>query len=179
MEDISKKYKPFKPINLVDRSWPNNLLTEAPRWCSVDLRDGNQALIEPMSVEKKIRMFELLCNIGFKEIEVGFPSASKTDFDFVRDLIEMDLIPDDVTIQVLTQARDHLIEDTFKAVKGAKNVCIHVYNSTSTLQREVVFRESKDGVKKIALNGASLVRELADKNNETNWVFQYLSLIHI
>ncbi len=169
----TSKYLPFERIDLNDRKWPGNIISKKPIWCSVDLRDGNQALIEPMGSEKKHRFFQLLLETGFKEIEVGFPSASKTDFDFVRDLIEKDLIPDDVTIQVLTQARDHLIEDTFKAVKGAKNVCIHVYNSTSTLQREVVFRESKDGVKKIALNGASLVKELADKNNETNWVFQY------
>ena len=125
MEDISKKYKPFKPINLVDRSWPNNLLTEAPRWCSVDLRDGNQALIEPMSVEKKIRMFELLCNIGFKEIEVGFPAASQTDYDFVRILIKEKKIPNDVTIQVLTQSRDHIIKKTFESLEGVKRAIVH------------------------------------------------------
>ena len=173
MEDISKKYKPFKPINLVDRSWPNNLLTEAPRWCSVDLRDGNQALIEPMSVEKKIRMFELLCNIGFKEIEVGFPAASQTDYDFVRILIEDKKIPDDVTIQVLTQSRDHIIKKTFESLEGVKRAIVHFYNSTSTLQRKVVFNKDKKGIKKIATDGATLIKELSSANQETEWLFEY------
>ena len=173
MEDISKKYKPFKPINLVDRSWPNNLLTEAPRWCSVDLRDGNQALIEPMSVEKKIRMFELLCNIGFKEIEVGFPAASQTDYDFVRILIKEKKIPDDVTIQVLTQSRDHIIKKTFESLEGVKRAIVHFYNSTSTLQRKVVFNKDKRGIKKIATDGATLIKELSSANQQTEWLFEY------
>ncbi len=173
MEDISKKYKPFKPINLVDRSWPNNLLTEAPRWCSVDLRDGNQALIEPMSVEKKIRMFELLCNIGFKEIEVGFPAASQTDYDFVRILIKEEKIPDDVTIQVLTQSRDHIIKKTFESLEGVKRAIVHFYNSTSTLQRKVVFNKDKKGIKKIATDGATLIKELSSANQQTEWLFEY------
>ena len=173
MEDISKKYKPFKPINLVDRSWPNNLLTEAPRWCSVDLRDGNQALIEPMSVEKKIRMFELLCNIGFKEIEVGFPAASQTDYDFVRILIKEKKIPDDVTIQVLTQSRDHIIKKTFESLEGVKRAIVHFYNSTSTLQRKVVFNKDKQGIKKIATDGATLIKELSSANQQTEWLFEY------
>ena len=173
MEDISKKYKPFKPINLVDRSWPNNLLTEAPRWCSVDLRDGNQALIEPMSVEKKIRMFELLCNIGFKEIEVGFPAASQTDYDFVRILIKEKKIPDDVTIQVLTQSRDHIIKKTFESLEGVKRAIVHFYNSTSTLQRKVVFNKDKKGIKKIATDGATLIKELSSANQQTEWLFEY------
>ena len=173
MEDISKKYKPFKPINLVDRSWPNNLLTEAPRWCSVDLRDGNQALIEPMSVEKKIRMFELLCNIGFKEIEVGFPAASQTDYDFVRILIKEKKIPDDVTIQVLTQSRNHIIKKTFESLEGVKRAIVHFYNSTSTLQRKVVFNKDKKGIKKIATDGATLIKELSSANQQTEWLFEY------
>ena len=173
MEDISKKYKPFKPINLVDRSWPNNLLTEAPRWCSVDLRDGNQALIEPMSVEKKIRMFELLCNIGFKEIEVGFPAASQTDYDFVRVLIKEKKIPNDVTIQVLTQSRDHIIKKTFESLEGVKRAIVHFYNSTSTLQRKVVFNKDKMGIKKIATDGATLIKELSSANQQTEWLFEY------
>ena len=173
MEDISKKYKPFKPINLVDRSWPNNLLTEAPRWCSVDLRDGNQALIEPMGVEKKIRMFELLCNIGFKEIEVGFPAASQTDYDFVRILIKEKKIPDDVTIQVLTQSRDHIIKKTFESLEGVKRAIVHFYNSTSTLQRKVVFNKDKRGIKKIATDGATLIKELSSANQQTEWLFEY------
>ena len=173
MEDISKKYKPFKPINLVDRSWPNNLLTEAPRWCSVDLRDGNQALIEPMSVEKKIRMFELLCNIGFKEIEVGFPAASQTDYDFVRVLIKEKKIPNDVTIQVLTQSRDHIIKKTFESLEGVKRAIVHFYNSTSTLQRKVVFNKDRKGIKKIATDGATLIKELSSANQQTEWLFEY------
>ena len=173
MEDISKKYKPFKPINLVDRSWPNNLLTEAPRWCSVDLRDGNQALIEPMGVEKKIRMFELLCNIGFKEIEVGFPAASQTDYDFVRILIKEKKIPNDVTIQVLTQSRDHIIKKTFESLEGVKRAIVHFYNSTSTLQRKVVFNKDRKGIKKIATDGATLIKELSSANQQTEWLFEY------
>src|SRR5690606_7392953 len=134
-----EKYRPFPPVVLPDRTWPDRVIETAPIWCSVDLRDGNQALIEPMGVERKRRMWDLLVRMGFKEIEVGFPSASQTEFDFVRHLIESDLIPEDVTIQVLTQSREELIRRTFEAIRGARNVIVHLYNSTSTLQRRVVF----------------------------------------
>ena len=133
------RYQPFAPIALPDRTWPSTVITEAPRWCAVDLRDGNQALIDPMTPQRKLRMFNLLVSMGYKEIEVGFPSASQTDFDFVRMLIEDDLIPDDVVIQVLTQSREHLIERTFESIAGADQAIVHLYNSTSTLQRRVVF----------------------------------------
>jgi 2-isopropylmalate synthase len=167
------KYSAFKAVNLKDRTWPNNQITKPPIWCSVDLRDGNQSLIEPMGRERKLRFFSMLVELGFKEIEVGFPSASETEFNFVRELIEKNLIPEDVKIQVLTQARDHLIERTFESVKGAKNVILHLYNSTSTVQREVVFKQDKKGIKKIATDGAMLVKDLADANIETNWQFEY------
>ena len=173
MKDLIKKYKPFKPIPLKEKNWPNELIQSAPRWCSVDLRDGNQALIEPMGHERKKRMFKLLCDLGFKEIEVGFPAASETDFEFVRWLIEEKKIPSDVTIQVLTQARDHIIERTFESLKGASQAIVHFYNSTSTLQRKVVFDQDKEGVKKIATDGASLVKKLALANPETKWSFEY------
>ncbi len=167
------KYQPFKPIALPDRTWPSQVITQAPIWCSVDLRDGNQALINPMDSARKLRMFSTLVDMGFKEIEVGFPSASETDFDFVRKIIEDDLIPGDVTIQVLTQSRVELITRTFEAVKGARRAIIHLYNSTSTLQRRVVFNQDRDGVKKIATDGARLVRELAEKQMGSQWVFEY------
>ena len=173
MKDLIKKYKPFEPIPLKERNWPNELIQSAPRWCTVDLRDGNQALIEPMGHERKKRMFKLLCDLGFKEIEVGFPAASETDFEFVRWLIEEKKIPSDVTIQVLTQARDHIIERTFESLKGASQAIVHFYNSTSTLQRKVVFDQDKEGVKKIATDGASLVKKLALANPETKWSFEY------
>src|SRR5690554_6257186 len=153
------KYRPFHEqitVDLPDRTWPTKRIEKAPRWCAVDLRDGNQALIEPMDAERKLRMFELLVRMGYKEIEVGFPSASQTDFDFVRTLIESDRIPDDVVIQVLTQCRDHLIERTYDAIRGAKQAIVHIYNSTSILQREVVFRSDMDGIVDIALQGARL-----------------------
>ncbi|MGA0732929.1 MAG: 2-isopropylmalate synthase [Candidatus Nanopelagicales bacterium] len=156
------RYKPFTPIDLKDRTWPDKVISKAPRWCAVDLRDGNQALIDPMSPSRKLKMFELLVKMGYKEIEVGFPSASQTDFDFVRELIEKDLIPDDVVIQVLTQARDHLIERTYEAIAGADQAVVHVYNSTSTLQREVVFGLDKEGIKEIATHGAQLVKKYAE-----------------
>ncbi len=156
------RYKPFAPIDLKDRTWPDKVISKAPRWCAVDLRDGNQALIDPMSPARKLKMFELLVKMGYKEIEVGFPSASQTDFDFVRELIEKDLIPDDVVIQVLTQARDHLIERTYEAIAGADQAVVHVYNSTSTLQREVVFGLDKEGIKEIATHGAQLVKKYAE-----------------
>jgi 2-isopropylmalate synthase len=173
MDNPTDKYKAFEPINLKDRKWPNKVIQEAPVWCSVDLRDGNQALIEPMGSERKNRMFSLLCKLGFKEIEVGFPSASKTDFDFVRDLIENKKIPSDVNIQVLTQARNELIIKTFDSLKGASKGIIHFYNSTSTLQRKVVFDQDKDGIKKIALDAAKLIKDLAIENSETEWTFEY------
>jgi 2-isopropylmalate synthase len=173
MDNPTDKYKAFEPVNLKDRKWPNKVIQEAPVWCSVDLRDGNQALIEPMGSERKNRMFSLLCKLGFKEIEVGFPSASKTDFDFVRDLIENKKIPSDVNIQVLTQARKELIIKTFDSLKGASKGIIHFYNSTSTLQRKVVFDQDKDGIKKIALDAAKLIKDLALENSETEWTFEY------
>ncbi len=167
------KYKTFKQIDLTDRAWPNSLISEAPIWCSVDLRDGNQALIEPMGEEKKLRMFKLLLDIGFKEIEVGFPAASQTDFDFVRKIIKENLVPDDVFIQVLTQSRKELIDRTFESLEGAKNVILHLYNSTSTVQRRVVFKSDKKGIKKIAEDGAKWVLENSIKQPNTNWRFEY------
>jgi len=157
------KYVAFTPIDIPDRQWPGAVITQAPIWCSVDLRDGNQALIEPMGAERKHRMFKTLVDIGFKEIEVGFPAASQTDFDFVREIIEGGMIPDDVTIQVLTQCREHLIERTYESIRGAKNAIVHFYNSTSTLQRRVVFGEDRDGITKIAVDAAKLVKDLADQ----------------
>ena len=173
MDNPINKYKAFKTINLKNRKWPTKVISAAPIWCSVDLRDGNQALIEPMGSERKNRMFELLCKLGFKEIEVGFPSASQTDYDFVRDLIKQKRIPSDVNIQVLTQARNELIEKTFESLEGAKNAIIHFYNSTSTLQRRVVFNQDKEGIKNIAVNAALKIKELAEKNPTTDWSFQY------
>ena len=155
------KYRPYHEIisvDLPDRTWPTRRITEAPRWCAVDLRDGNQALIDPMSPERKRIMFDLLVKMGYKDIEVGFPSASQTDFDFVRSLIEENLIPDDVRIQVLTQAREELINRTYESIKGAKQAIVHLYNSTSVLQRDVVFRTDKQGIIDIALNGARLCK---------------------
>lgn len=167
------KYVPFQPVNLPDRQWPSKTITEAPVWCSVDLRDGNQALIEPMGPERKRRMFEKLVEIGFKEIEVGFPAASQTDFDFCRQLIEDDMIPDDVTIQVLTQSREPLIRRTYEAIEGAKRAIVHLYNSTSTAQRRVVFNMDMDGITQIATDGAKLVRELGEKVTDGEIVYQY------
>ena len=173
MDNPTDKYSAFKPIDLKNRNWPNKLIEKAPIWCSVDLRDGNQALIEPMGAERKNRMFDLLCKLGFKEIEIGFPSASKTDFDFVRDLIENKKIPSDVNIQVLTQAREDLIINTFDSLKGASKAIVHFYNSTSTLQRRVVFDQDKDGIKKIATDAAELIKRLATENTSTEWSFEY------
>lgn len=167
------RYNAFTPIVLPDRTWPDRQMTQAPRWCAVDLRDGNQALIDPMSPERKRRMFELLVSMGYKEIEVGFPSASQTDFDFVRMLIEENLIPDDVVIQVLTQAREHLIERTFESLQGAKQAVVHLYNSTSTLQRRVVFGLDKAGIKEIAVNGAELCKKFAEQMVGTQIYFEY------
>jgi 2-isopropylmalate synthase len=173
MDNPVNKYKAFKPIELKDRQWPSKVIHKAPTWCSVDLRDGNQALIEPMGAERKDRMFFLLCKLGFKEIEIGFPAASQTDFDFTRSLIEEKKIPSDVNIQVLTQSRDELIEKTFESLKGIPRAIVHFYNSTSTLQRKVVFNEDKEGIKDIAVNGAKKIKELALANPETDWSFEY------
>ena len=173
MPHAGDKYVPFKPIDIKDRQWPNAVITKPPIWCAVDLRDGNQALIEPMDSDRKTRMFRLLCQMGYKEIEVGFPAASETDFDFVRELIEQKMIPDDVTIQVLTQSRPELIERTFEACRGAKRAIVHLYNSTSTLQRRVVFGMDYSGIVDIAVSGAKLVKQLADADPNTEWVFEY------
>ena len=170
------KYRPYRDtlgIDLPDRTWPTKTITKAPRWCAVDLRDGNQALIDPMSPERKRIMFEMLLTMGYKEIEVGFPSASQTDFDFVRTLIEEGLIPDDVTIQVLTQAREHLIRRTYESLKGAKQAIVHLYNSTSVLQREVVFRTDKQGIIDIALEGARLCKEMESMVPGTDIYYEY------
>ncbi len=167
------RYKPFAPINLPDRSWPNKVLTEAPLWCSIDLRDGNQALVEPMDVERKRRLYDKLVEIGFKQIEVGFPSASQPEFDFVRELIENDRIPDDITIQVLTQSREELIRRTFESIQGAKRAIVHLYNSTSTLQRRVVFGLDRNGIRDIAVRGAELIARLRDEMPETEIVLEY------
>jgi 2-isopropylmalate synthase len=170
------KYLPYDKqvsVELPDRSWPTKRMTKAPRWCAVDLRDGNQALIDPMSTERKMRMFDLLVRMGYKEIEVGFPSASQTDYDFVRMLIEGGHIPDDVTIQVLTQARDHLIERTYDSIRGAKQAIVHLYNSTSVLQRRVVFGLDQDGIIDVALEGARLCRKLEETIPETTVYYEY------
>ena len=167
------KYRPFPPIKLPDRQWPARAITKAPAWCSVDLRDGNQALIEPMGPERKRRMFDLLLKLGFKEIEVGFPAASDTDMAFVREIIDEDLIPEDVTIQVLTQSRAELIDKTFEAIRGAKRAIVHLYNSTSELQRRVVFGLDRAGIIDIAVTGARQIRELAAKMPETEIIYQY------
>jgi len=167
------KYRPVAPVRLTDRRWPDAVLTTPPLWCSVDLRDGNQALIEPMDPARKRRMFEMLVAIGFKEIEVGFPSASQADFDFVRELIEQRLIPDDVTIQVLTQARDHLIQRTFEALEGASRAIVHVYNATSPVMRRVVLGLDEDGIVALAEQHARLIRDLAAERPGTHWTFQY------
>ena len=168
-----EKYKPFPQIDLPDRQWPSKTITKCPTWCSVDLRDGNQALIEPMGPERKLRMFQTLCKMGFKEIEVGFPSASDTDFAFVRQIIDEDLIPEDVTIQVLTQSREELIRRTFESIAGSKRAIMHLYNSTSTTQRRVVFREDRAGVKKIATDGAELIKQLIPTVPETEVIHEY------
>jgi len=173
MPDPAAKYRAFPQVDLPDRSWPNRTITKAPLWCSVDLRDGNQALIEPMDGERKLAMFQHLVKLGYKEIEVGFPSASQTDFDFVRRLIDEKLIPDDVTPQVLVQAREELIERTFESLAGAKRAIVHLYNSTSTAQRRVVFCLDREGVKQIAVQGAQWVKQYAAKHPGTEWIFEY------
>ena len=170
-----KKYvKPnFQPKNFTNREWPDKDITKAPIWCSVDLRDGNQSLPTPMSVDEKMGMFKMLLDVGFKEIEVGFPSASQTEYDFLRKLIDENLIPDDVKVQVLTQSREHLITKTFEALKGCKNAIVHLYNSTSVLQRDVVFNMDKEEIIGIAVKGAKLIKEEAAKYPETNFQFEY------
>ncbi len=167
------KYRPFTPIDLPNRQWPSKTITKAPIWCSVDLRDGNQALVEPMGPERKRRMFDTLVRLGFKEIEVGFPAASQTDFDFVRQLVEDDMIPDDVTIQVLTQSRQELIARTFESVRGSRRAIIHLYNSTSELQRRVVFGQDRKGIVDIAVTGAKICRDLIETVPETEIVHEY------
>src|SRR2546423_13286428 len=166
-------YRSFTPIPLPDRTWPGRVTTKAPRWCSVDLRDGNQALIDPMDLERKRRMFDLLVKCGFKELEVGFPSASQPDFDFVRQVIEEDLVPEDVTIQVLTQCRPELIERTFESVKGCRRAIVHFYNSTSILQRRVVFGLDKAGIQQIAVDAAKLCRKLEQTMGDSVILYEY------
>ena len=172
-----RKYKPFQPISLEDRTWPGKVITQAPVWCSVDLRDGNQALVNPMNLEQKVEFFRMLTAVGFREIEVGFPASSETEYEILRTLIEEDLIPPEVTIQVLVQAREHLIRRTFQAIEGARNVIVHFYNSTSTLQRKVVFDTDMDGVIQIAVEGARLIRrlteELGREHPETHIRYEY------
>ena len=168
-----KKYRPYPGIDLPDRTWPGKIINKAPIWCSVDLRDGNQALIQPMNLQQKLELFKLLVDVGFKEIEVGFPSASEVEFEFARTLINDGLIPDDVTIQVLTPARAHLIEKSFDAVKDAKNVVMHLYNSTSTLQRRAVFKMSRKEITALGVEGARVIKEIAGNRTETNFRFEY------
>lgn len=168
-----RKYVAFQPVRKTDRRWPDQVIQHAPTWCAVDLRDGNQALVKPMTVAQKQRLFDLLVKLGFKEIEIGFPAASQPDFDFCRRLIEENRVPDDVRIQVLTQARPELIARTYEALQGAKNAIVHVYNSTSTVQREKVFGLDREGIREIAVNGARIVKAHAEKQPGTNWTFQY------
>ncbi len=173
VKDKHTKYKPSDPVSLDKRTWPSKAIKKPPIWCSVDLRDGNQALVEPMDTSRKLRMFKTLVSMGFKEIEIGFPSASDTDFQFCRYLVDNKIIPDDVTVQVLTQAREHLIDKTFEALKGCKSAILHLYNSVSTLQRKVVFKQDKEGVKKIAENGAAMVFERLKHLPDTTLTLQY------
>lgn len=173
LKQPAAKYRPFPPVNLVDRQWPNRTITAAPVWMSTDLRDGNQSLFEPMNAERKMRLFHTLCDIGFKEIEVAFPSASQTEFDFVRGLIEGGHIPGDVTIEVLTQAREHLIRRTMESLRGAKRAIVHVYNATSEPFRDMVFGMSKAEVVDMAVSAVTLVRQLAAEQPETEWVLEY------
>ena len=168
-----RKYQPFAPVVKPDRRWPDQVINKAPQWCSVDLRDGNQALVEPMNAAQKLRLWEQLVAVGFKTIEVGFPSASSHDFDFLRKLIEEDRIPEDVTVQVLVQARAELITKTFEALKGAKKAVVHFYNSTSTVQRRDVFKLDRQGIIDIAVSGTELVKAEAERHPETEWVFEY------
>ncbi|MES2129935.1 MAG: 2-isopropylmalate synthase, partial [Pseudomonadota bacterium] len=173
LQNPAAKYRPFPAVQLSDRQWPNNTITRPPIWMSTDLRDGNQALIEPMSADKKLRFFEMLVKIGIKEIEVGFPSASQTDFDFVRKLVDENRIPDDVTIIVLTQSRDELIRRTVASVAGAKRAIVHLYNSVAPVFRKVVFGMSREEITDIATSGTRLVKELVARHPETDWGFEY------
>ncbi|EYC51977.1 2-isopropylmalate synthase [Hylemonella gracilis str. Niagara R] len=173
LKNPAAKYRAFAPIGLKDRTWPDAVLTQPPVWCSVDLRDGNQALIEPMDIPRKLKMFQTLVDIGFKEIEVGFPSASQIEYDFVRKLIEDRLIPDDVTIQVLTQAREHLIRRTFESLQGAKRAIVHLYNATAPVMRKVVLGLSEDGIVELAVTNAKLFKQIAAEHPETQWTFEY------
>jgi len=173
LKNPASKYRPFAPVRLASRTWPDAVLTRPPIWCSVDLRDGNQALIEPMDIPRKLRMFKTLVEIGFKEIEVGFPSASQVEFDFIRKLIDEDLVPDDVTIQVLTQAREPLIRRTFESLQGAKRVIVHLYNATAPVMRKVVLGMDEDGIVELATSQARLFKELAAEQPQTHWTFQY------
>ncbi|MBQ9518988.1 MAG: 2-isopropylmalate synthase, partial [Firmicutes bacterium] len=168
-----QKYRPYPTMNMPNRRWPNNVITKAPIWCSVDLRDGNQALEKPMNLKQKIEFFKYLVKIGFKEIEVGFPAASETEYEFCRTLIEQNLIPDDVVIQVLTQSREHIIKRTYEALKGVKKAIVHLYNSTSTLQRDVVFNMDKKEITDLAVFGAKLVKQLAEENGKEHFQFEY------
>lgn len=169
----ARKYRPYPPVDLPDRTWPGRVIQQAPRWCSVDLRDGNQALVIPMDVSEKKEMFGLLTGIGFKEIEVGFPSASQTEHDFLRMLVDENLIPDDVTVQVLTQAREHLIKKTFESLRGVRRAVVHLYNSTSELQRRVVFRMDRKEIRRLAVEGAALIREEAGRLDGADVIFEY------
>ena len=171
--DAVRKYRPYPRLDLSGRTWPEKTITRAPDWCSVDLRDGNQALVQPMNLEEKLELFQLLVDIGFKEIEIGFPSASRVEFDFARTLIEQDLIPDDVTIQILTPAREHLIKRSFEALRGAKKAVVHLYNSTSTLQRRVVFQMSRAEIIGLAIDGARMIRQEAKVYPETSFRYEY------
>jgi len=171
--DAVRKYRPYPRLDLTTRSWPAKAITKAPDWCSVDLRDGNQALIQPMNLEEKLALFQLLVDIGFKEIEIGFPSASQVEFDFARTLIEQGLIPEDVTIQILTPAREHLIKRSFEALKGARRAIVHLYNSTSTLQRRVVFQMNRAEITALAIEGARLIRDETAVYPETSFRYEY------
>src|SRR5262245_17850005 len=173
LKNPASKYVPFQPVRLQDRTWPDQVLTRAPIWLSTDLRDGNQALIEPMDVERKLRMFQVLVDIGFKEIEVGFPSASQTEFDFLRRLIDEGRIPEDVTIQVLTQAREPLIRRTFESLQGAPRAIVHLYNAVAPVMRKVVLGLDEDGIVELATSQAKLFKELAAQQPKTQWTFQY------
>ena len=170
MDSPRQKYRPFETVRLPDRRWPDARIEQAPRWCSVDLRDGNQALAIPMNVPEKHELFQTLCRIGFKEIEIGFPSASDTEFAFARELIEKDLIPEDVSVQVLVQAREHLIRRTIDSLKGAHRAIVHLYTPTNPAQREIVFGLSKAQVLEMAVNGTKLIRELTDALPDTHWL---------
>ena len=179
LQNPAAKYRPFAPVQLRDRTWPDAVITRPPVWCSVDLRDGNQALIEPMDVQRKLRMFKTLVDIGFKEIEIGFPSSSQIEWDFVRKLIEEDLIPRDVTVQVLTQAREPLIRRTFESLKGARRAIVHLYNATAPVMRKVVLGLSEDGIVELARTNARLFNELAAAQPYKEWMTHLIDTVHM